>query len=39
MAQISYQDGGEIINHVLHEFGPEVWEDFQKKFIETSVIN
>ncbi|MCB2207128.1 MAG: hypothetical protein KQH67_02420 [Bacteroidetes bacterium] len=39
MAQVSYQDGGEIINHVLHEFGPEVWEDFQKKFIETSVIN
>jgi len=39
MAQISYQDGGEIINHALHEFGPEVWEDFQKKFIETSVIN
>jgi glycine cleavage system H lipoate-binding protein len=39
LAQISYQDGGEIINHVLREFGPEVWEDFQKKFIETSVIN
>jgi glycine cleavage system H lipoate-binding protein/ABC-type phosphate transport system substrate-binding protein len=39
MSQISYQDGGEIINHVLHEFGPEIWEDFQKKFIETSVIN
>lgn len=39
MSQVSYQDGGEIVNHVLHEFGPEVWEDFQKKFIETSVIN
>ena len=39
LAQISYQDGGEIIHHVLHEFGPEVWEDFQKKYIDTSIIN
>lgn len=39
IAQISYQDGGEIIHHVLHEFGPEVWEDFQKKYIDTSIIN
>jgi glycine cleavage system H lipoate-binding protein len=39
MAQISYQDGGEIIQNVLHECGPEVWEDFQKKYIDTSIIN
>ncbi len=39
MAQISYQDGGEIIQDVLHECGPEVWEDFQKKYIDTSIIN
>ena len=39
IAQISYQDGGEIIQDVLHEFGPEVWEDFQKKYIDTSMIN
>jgi glycine cleavage system H lipoate-binding protein/ABC-type phosphate transport system substrate-binding protein len=30
------QDGGEITDNVLSELGPEVWEDFQTKFIDTS---
>jgi hypothetical protein len=30
------QDGGEITDNVLAELGPEVWEDFQTKFIDTS---
>ena len=29
------QDGGELQDHVLSYFGPEVWEDFQSKFLET----
>ena len=30
------QDGGEIKDGVLADFGPEVWEDFQTNFIDTS---
>jgi glycine cleavage system H lipoate-binding protein len=30
------QDGGELKDNILSEFGPEVWEDFQTKFINTS---
>ncbi|HEY5510313.1 MAG TPA: hypothetical protein VIK10_04715 [Prolixibacteraceae bacterium] len=30
------QDGGELIDNVLADFGPEVWEEFQTKFIDTS---
>jgi glycine cleavage system H lipoate-binding protein/ABC-type phosphate transport system substrate-binding protein len=30
------QDGGELNDNVLSGFGPEVWEDFQVKFIDTS---
>lgn len=33
---IVLQDGGEITNNVLAELEPEVWEDFQTKFIDTS---
>ena len=29
------QDGGELQDHVLENFGPEVWEEFQIKFINT----
>jgi glycine cleavage system H lipoate-binding protein len=35
-AQIILQDGGELTDNVLAEMGPEVWEDFQTKFIDTS---
>jgi len=34
--QIILQDGGEIKDGILAEFGPEVWEDFQTNFIDKS---
>jgi glycine cleavage system H lipoate-binding protein len=37
--QVAYQDGGELSYNVLKDFGPRVWEDFQKNFIETSDLN
>ncbi len=30
------QDGGELKDGVLTEFGPEIWEDFQENFIDKS---
>ena len=30
------QDGGELKDNILADFGPEVWEDFQTQFIDTS---
>ena len=33
---IVLQDGGELKDNVLADLGPEVWEDFQTKFIDTS---
>ncbi|MCF8368624.1 MAG: hypothetical protein K9G76_06245 [Bacteroidales bacterium] len=30
------QDGGEIKDNILKDFRPEVWEDFQKHFLDTS---
>jgi hypothetical protein len=35
-AQVVLQDGGELKNNLLEEFGPEVWEDFQSKFIDVN---
>jgi glycine cleavage system H lipoate-binding protein/ABC-type phosphate transport system substrate-binding protein len=35
-AKIVLQDGGALKDHLLAEMGPEVWEDFQTKFIDTS---
>jgi glycine cleavage system H lipoate-binding protein/ABC-type phosphate transport system substrate-binding protein len=35
-SHIILQDGGELTDNVLADFGPEVWEDFQTKFIDTS---
>lgn len=34
--QVVMQDGGEIKDHLLEEFGPLVWEEFQNDFINTS---
>jgi hypothetical protein len=31
---IVLQDGGELNEGVLSDFGPEVWDDFQTKFID-----
>jgi glycine cleavage system H lipoate-binding protein len=30
------QDGGELKEHVLKNFGPEIWEDFQTNFMDVS---
>ena len=31
---ITLQDGGELKDNILSDLGPEVWEDFQTKFID-----
>jgi hypothetical protein len=36
MALVAYQDGGMLRDHLLEEMGPEVWEEFQCKFMDTS---
>jgi glycine cleavage system H lipoate-binding protein/ABC-type phosphate transport system substrate-binding protein len=35
-AHVVLQDGGAVKDNILADFGPEVWEDFQTKFIDTS---
>ncbi len=35
-AHVILQDGGELTDNVLADLGPEVWEDFQCNFIDTS---
>ena len=30
------QDGGELTDNILADLGPEIWEDFQTNFIDTS---
>lgn len=35
-AYVVLQDGGEIADHILENLGPEVWEEFQTNFIDTS---
>lgn len=35
-AHVVLQDGGELKDHILADLGPEVWEDFQTNFINTS---
>ena len=32
--QVVLQDGGELKDNVLTDFGPEVWEDFQTNFLD-----
>jgi hypothetical protein len=36
LTPIILQDGGELNDNILANFGPEIWEDFQTKFINTS---
>jgi len=31
-----FQEGGELKDNILADFGPEVWEDFQTDFLDTS---
>lgn len=33
---VMLQDGGELNDNILADLGPEVWEDFQAKFIDAS---
>ncbi len=35
-AHIALQDGGELTDGILAELGPEIWEDFQHGFLDTS---
>ncbi len=35
-SQVVLQDGGEIREGLLEDFGPEIWEDFQTGFIDKS---
>ncbi len=35
-AHVILQDGGELTDNVLADLEPEVWEDFQTQFIDTS---
>jgi glycine cleavage system H lipoate-binding protein/ABC-type phosphate transport system substrate-binding protein len=35
-AHIALQDGGALKDSILADLGPEVWEDFQTKFIDTA---
>jgi len=34
-AFVTFQDGGALKNNILADLGPEVWEDFQTKFMDT----
>jgi glycine cleavage system H lipoate-binding protein/ABC-type phosphate transport system substrate-binding protein len=36
---VTFQEGGELVDNVLKDFGPEVWEDFQKHFVDTSELS
>jgi len=36
-SKVIMQDGGEIMDNLLENFGPDVWEEFQRRFIDPSV--
>jgi glycine cleavage system H lipoate-binding protein len=35
LAQVILQDGGELSDGFLEEFGPEIWEEFQSRFLHS----
>ena len=35
-AYVAIQDGGSLRDNILADLGPEIWEDFQTQFIDTS---
>jgi len=35
LAQVILQDGGELRDGFLEEFGPEIWEEFQSRFLHS----
>lgn len=38
-ATVALNDGGEILDEILSQFGPETWEDFGNTFIKPSKLN
>jgi glycine cleavage system H lipoate-binding protein len=36
LAHVTYQEGGELKDQVLRDQGPQIWEDFQKQFVDVS---
>jgi glycine cleavage system H lipoate-binding protein len=36
VAHAILQDGGSLVDHPLTELGPDIWDDFQTKFIDAS---
>jgi glycine cleavage system H lipoate-binding protein len=36
---LAFQDGGALKDNVLESFGPELWEDFQRDFIDTAALS
>ncbi|MBS0011035.1 MAG: hypothetical protein KFF49_06480, partial [Bacteroidales bacterium] len=36
-SQVILQDGGEVREGLLENFGPDVWEEFQRGFIDTTI--
>jgi len=34
-AHVAFQDGGALKDNILSDLGPEVWEDFQTKFMDS----
>jgi glycine cleavage system H lipoate-binding protein len=36
LVPLMLQDGGELKDNILEDFGPEIWEEFQIKFLNTS---
>ncbi|MHC1705910.1 MAG: hypothetical protein AB9842_00160 [Bacteroidales bacterium] len=36
LATVAMQDGGPLTDNVLASFGPEVWDDFQTKYLDTA---
>lgn len=37
--ELVLQEGGELPDHVLHDFEPDIWEEFQLRFLDNSDIN
>lgn len=34
-SELVLQDGGEVRDNILENFGPDVWEEFQRRYIDT----
>lgn len=36
LSLVAFQDGGLLCDHVLEDMGPEVWEEFQRNFLDSA---